>query len=231
MNVCPDVAVSAIAAAIGEPARARMLFSLLDGRSRTATELAALANVTPSTTSAHLRKLEQQRLVRLVVQGRHRYYSLDGDQVSAALEALSVLAGGSDRQFLPNTPPRLRAARTCYDHLAGTLGVRLHDRMLELGWLAEVADRAYVMTRDGERGLATIGIDVTATRALRRRFATACLDWSERRYHLGGALGAAILELACKRRWIARDLDSRIVALTAAGRRDLHSRIGLDIPA
>jgi DNA-binding transcriptional ArsR family regulator len=231
MSVCPDVAVSAIAAAIGEPARARMLFSLLDGRSRTATELAAVANVTPSTTSAHLRKLEQQRLVRLVVQGRHRYYSLDGDQVSAALEALSVLAGGSDRQFLPNTPPRLRAARTCYDHLAGTLGVRLHDRMLELGWLAEVADRAYLLTRDGERGLAMIGIDVTATRALRRRFATACLDWSERRYHLGGALGAAILELARKRRWIARDLDSRIVALTAAGRRDLNSRIGLDLPA
>lgn len=227
----PDVAVSAIAAAIGEPARARMLYSLLDGRARTATELAAVANVTPSTTSAHLRRLEQQRLVRLVVQGKHRYYSLDGEQVSAALEALSVLAGGSGRPFVPNTPARLRAARTCYDHLAGTLGVRLHDRLRELMWLTEAHNRAYEITRDGERGLTGLGIDVGATRAFRRRFATACLDWSERRYHLGGALGAAILELALKRRWIARDLDSRIVTLTALGRRELKSRIGLDMLA
>jgi DNA-binding transcriptional ArsR family regulator len=230
MNVTPDVAVSAIAAAIGEPARARMLFSLLDGRSRTATELAAVANVAASTTSAHLRRLEQQRLIKLVVQGKHRYYSLEGEQVSAALEALSVVAGGSERPFVPNTPPRLRAARTCYDHIAGTLGVRLHDRLLEVAWLTDVSDRAYLLTRDGERGLTAIGIDVAASRALRRRFATACLDWSERRYHLGGALGAAILELASKRRWIARDLDSRIVTLTALGRRELQSRIGLDIP-
>jgi DNA-binding transcriptional ArsR family regulator len=226
-----DVAVSAIAAAIGEPARARMLYSLLDGRARTATELAAAANVTPSTTSAHLRRLEQQRLVRLLVQGKHRYYSLESEQVSAALEALIVLAVGSGRAFVPNAPTPLRTARTCYDHLAGTLGVALHDRLRDLKWLIESGDRTYALTPDGERGLARLGIDLAATRALRRHFATACLDWSERRYHLGGALGAAILELALKRRWIVRDLDSRIVSLTALGRRELKTRVGLELPS
>jgi DNA-binding transcriptional ArsR family regulator len=225
-----DVAVSAIAAAIGEPARARMLYSLIDGRARTATELAAAANVTASTTSAHLRRLERQRLVRLVVQGKHRYYSLHGEHVSATLEALSVLAGGSGRAFVPNTPARLRAARTCYDHLAGTLGVQLHDRLRQLTWLTEASERGYALTAEGAGGLARLGVDVAAAQALRRRFATACLDWSERRFHLGGALGAALLDLALKRRWIARDLDSRIVSLTTLGRRELRRQIGLELP-
>jgi DNA-binding transcriptional ArsR family regulator len=230
MNVNdPDVAVSSIAAAIGEPARARMLYCLLDGRARTATELAAVADVTPSTTSAHLRRLEAERLVKLVAQGKHRYYSLDGEHVSAALEALSVLAGGTSRAFVPNTPGRLRAARTCYDHIAGTLGVRLHDRLRDLAWVRSTSERAYELTSAGEAGLERLGIDIDATRALRRRFATACLDWSERRDHLGGALGAALLGLALKRKWIARDLDSRIVTITAAGRRELTARLGLDM--
>src|SRR5262245_57503655 len=137
MNVAhPDDAVSAIAAAIGEPARARMLYSLVDGHARTSTELAAVAGVTPSTASVHLQRLKAQGLVKLLAQGKHRYYSLESPQVAAALEALSVLAGGRPERFEPNTPYRLRAARTCYDHIAGTLGVELHDRFLERRWLA-----------------------------------------------------------------------------------------------
>lgn len=231
MNVDePDVEVSSIAAAIGEPARARMLYCLLDGRARTATELAAVAEVAPSTTSAHLRRLERQRLVKLLIQGKHRYYSLEGEHVAAALEALSVLAGGSGQAFVPNTPARLWAARTCYDHMAGTLGVMLHDRLKELGWLRAAGDRSYDLTRQGAAGLERLGLDIRAARAVRRRFAIACLDWSERRYHLAGALGAALLLLALKRNWVTRDLDSRILGVTPAGRRELKGCIGLEAP-
>src|SRR5882724_10795479 len=122
-----DDAVSAVAAAIGEPARVRMLYSLIDGRARTSTELAVVAQVTPSTASVHLHRLVARRLVTVFAQGKHRYYSLAGASAAAALEALSVVAGAeSSRPFVPNTPNRLRAARTCYDHIAGALGVALH---------------------------------------------------------------------------------------------------------
>jgi DNA-binding transcriptional ArsR family regulator len=225
-----DADVSAIAAAIGEPARTRMLYCLVDGRARTATELAAVADVMPSTTSAHLRRLERARLVKLVVQGKHRYYSLDGANVAAALEALNVLAAGYGPRFVPNAPATLRAARTCYDHLAGTLGVRLHDRLRDLNWIRPAGERAYDLTPAGVAGFEGIGIDVDATRALRRRFATACLDWSERRDHLAGALGAAFLAVALKRKWIVRDLDTRIVTITPAGRRELKAWTGLRVP-
>jgi DNA-binding transcriptional ArsR family regulator len=225
-----DVAVSSIAAAIGEPARARMLYSLLDGRARTATELAAVADVTPSTTSAHLRRLERQRLVKLVAQGKHRYFSLDGVHVAAALEALSVLAGGTGPAFAPTAPDRLRAARTCYDHIAGTLGVRLHDRLQELRWLRAAADGTYDLTPPGVAGLEKLGVDVASARALRRRFAAPCLDWSERRYHLAGALGAAVLSVALQRKWLVRDLDSRALAVTSFGRRQLRRSLGVELP-
>lgn len=226
----PDVAVPSIAAAIAEPARARILYSLLDGRARTATELSALADVSPSTTSTHLRRLEVHRLVQVVAQGRHRYYSLAGENVAAALEALSVLAGSSGHAVEPRTPARLRAARTCYDHIAGALGVRLHDRLKALKWLRPAGERAYEVTSAGVAGLGRMGVDVEAARAARRRFATACLDWSERRYHLAGALGAAVLATALRRKWIVRDLDSRIVTLTSHGQRELEAVLGIDRP-
>ena len=222
-----EVAVPSIAAAIGDPARARMLYCLLDGRARTATELAAVAAVTPSTTSAHLRRLEKERLVTLVARGKHRYFSLAGVQVAAALEALSVLAGGSGPEAASSAPLRLRGARTCYDHIAGTLGVRLHDRLWELRWLRAADGRTYELTPSGAAGLAAAGIDVESASALRRRFAAPCLDWSERRYHLAGALGAAILDVALKRRWVVRDLDSRALTVTAPGRRELNRYFGV----
>src|SRR5256885_13742719 len=138
MNVEPtDAAASSIAAAIGEPARARMLYCLVDGHARTSTELAVVADVAPSTASVHLQRLKTQRLVKVFAQGKHRYYSLDGANVAAALEALSVLAGGRRPVLQLNTPHFLRAARTCYDHIAGTLGVSLHDRFQALGWLSK----------------------------------------------------------------------------------------------
>ena len=127
--------MSSIAAAIGEPARARMLYMLMDGHARTSTELAVVAGVSPSTASVHLGRLKDERLVTVLVQGKHRYHSLDGASVAAALEALSVVAGSPRPRFVPGTPSRLRSARTCYDHLAGTIGVALHDRLTALSWL------------------------------------------------------------------------------------------------
>jgi DNA-binding transcriptional ArsR family regulator len=226
-----DGAVSQIASAIGDPARARMLFSLMDGHARTSTELAVAANVSPSTASAHLHRLKSSHLVRVLVQGKHRYYSLEGAEVARALESLSVLAGSSPVRFVPNTPNRLCTARTCYDHIAGKVGVLLHDRFCALKWLIPAADGAnsYDLTPAGDRAFQALGIDLEATRALRRRFAYACLDWSERRPHIGGALAAALLKTALKKRWLAQDLDSRALALTAFGKRDLHDRFGVKL--
>jgi len=222
-----DAAVSGIAAAIGEPARARMLLCLMDGHARTGTELAVVAEVSPSTASVHLDRLKTAHLVNVLAQGKHRFYSLAGPDVARALEGLSVLAGGAHDKFVPSTPSRLRAARTCYDHLAGTSGVLLHDRLAALGWLLTGA--AYDVTPRGNKALEALGIDIEATRALRRRFACACLDWSERRPHLGGALGAALLKVALKRRWVVQDLDSRALGVTSFGRRELLARFGVRV--
>lgn len=230
MNVTPDgdTAVSRIAAAIGEPARARILYCLMDGLARTSTELAVVAGVSPSTASVHLQRLKTAHLIRVVVQGKHRYYSLEGPDVANVLEGLSVLAGGARDKFVPNTPNRLCAARTCYDHMAGRVGVSLHDRFHTLGWLSD-NNNAYELTSAGTRAFETLGIDLEATRALRRRFACACLDWSERRPHVGGALGAALLKIALKKKWVTQDLDSRALAITRFGRREMLSRFGLEL--
>ncbi len=231
MNVADsDGAVAPIAAAIGEPARTRMLYSLVDGRARTSTELAVVAEVTPSTASAHLQRLTALRLVKVVAQGKHRYYSLDRPDVATALEALNVLAARA-HSFIPSTPHHLRSARTCYDHIAGTLGVALYDRFTVLGWLSASpqADGACDLTAAGSSAFEALGIDLQTTRTLRRRFAFACLDWSERRPHLAGALGAAVLRLALAKRWVEQDLDSRILRITARGKRELSARLGLAI--
>lgn len=230
MNVAsPDIKASLIAAAIGEPARARMLYHLTAGHAHTSTELAAIGEVSPSTASAHLQLLAARGLVRVFAQGRHRYYSLEGPQVAAALEALSVVAGEPARAFAPSTPVHLRAARSCYDHLAGALGVSLHDRFHALGWLSPIGsnNQDYLVTSKGTKRFQELGIDIEATRTLRRRFAFACLDWSERRPHLGGSLGAAVLKLALGRKWIVRDLDSRAVELTPRGGREMAAHFGL----
>ena len=166
--------------------------------------------------------------MRVLAQGKHRYYSLEGAHTAAALEALMVVAVGPDNRFVSTTPQRLRAARTCYDHMAGTIAVALHDRFEQLGWLKLVPD-AYDITPTGERALAMFGIDIEATRALRRRFAYGCVDWSERKPHLAGALGAALLQVALKRKWLTQDLDSRALRVTRSGERDLKRHFGVSL--
>jgi DNA-binding transcriptional ArsR family regulator len=226
-----DLVVSRIAAAIGEPARARMLYCLMDGHARTSTELAMVGEVSPSTASVHLSRLSSEQLVKMQAQGKHRYYALDGPNVASALESLSVLAGRTRDKFMPNTPVRLRTARTCYDHLAGTLGVSLFDCIKARRWLfAGSADaEGYEVTPAGSKAFAALGIDLEATRAQRRRFAYGCVDWSERRPHVGGALGAALLRIALKRKWVVQDLDSRALGVTSLGRREILGRFGLRV--
>jgi DNA-binding transcriptional ArsR family regulator len=209
-----------------------MLTCLVDGHARTSTELSVVAEVSPSTASAHLNRLKMAHLVRVLLQGKHRFYSLEGPDVANALEGLSVLAGagGVREEFVPNTPSGLRAARTCYDHMAGAAGVSLHDRFKALRWLSAIPNgsaNAYDLSLEGTKAFEALGLDFAATRRLRRRFACACLDWSERRPHVGGALGAALLRIALKRKWVVQDLDSRALAVTSLGRREIHTRFGL----
>ena len=227
-----DEAVSSIAIAIGEPARTRMLLCLVDGLARTSTELAVIGEVSPPTASVHLSRLRAENLVKVQVQGRHRYYRLAGPNVARALEQLSVLAGAGRTNFEPKTPVRLRAARTCYDHMAGAVAVLLHDRFVASRWIQRVSHKSgceYELTAPGASLLQALGIDIEATRALRRRFAYGCLDWSERRPHIGGALGAALLSLMLKKRYVSRDLDSRALSLTASGRREMQNRFGMEL--
>ncbi|MFJ7311714.1 ArsR/SmtB family transcription factor [Pseudomonas sp. NPDC098747] len=225
-----DIGVSQVAAAIAEPARTKILCSLMDGHARTSTELAAVAEVSASTASAHLAKLKDLALVRLHVQGRHRYYSLADKRVAQALEALMVIGQNAAPTFKPHTPDRLRFARTCYDHMAGTLAVVLHDRLLEAGWLLATDEQAYRLSDSGEALFSGLGIEVEDLTALRRKFACPCLDWSMRRPHLGGSLGAALLQAVLKRKWVTQDLDSRALALTVVGRKEISTRFGIEWP-
>ena len=167
-----DIRLARLAAAIAEPARARMLCCLLDGHARTATELAAVAEVAPSTASAHLARLRDEALLATEAQGKHRYFRLAGSDVASALEALQVVAGLTREPFEPNTPNRLRAARTCYDHLAGAAGVALHDHLRAKGWIAPDGESpqpgSYLLSAAGERAMQALGVDTEAARARRR---------------------------------------------------------------
>lgn len=223
-----DTRLAGVASAIAEPARTRMLCCLMDGHARTSTELAVVAQVSPSTASVHLAKLKEQNLVQVLAQGKHRYYSLAGGDVAAALEALMRVAGGPRPQFVPTTPHRLRQARACYDHMAGSVAVGMHDYMTRHRWLSADGDTGYLLSDEGEAGFAKLGLNPDQVRKSRRRFACSCLDWSERRPHLGGALGAELLGTLLRNGWIERDLDSRALAVTRDGKRHFKRVFELD---
>jgi DNA-binding transcriptional ArsR family regulator len=234
MSISEDVSNSGIvdvAGAIGDPARASMLCCLMDGRARTSTELAVIAGVSASTASSHLGKLRKADLVRVHVRGKHHYYSLKDPRVAEMLEGMMALSQNHPKPFAATTPQHLRAARSCYDHIAGTLGVAVHDKLLDDGWLAHIKGHdAYDVTDKGEAQLAKLGVDVGAVRRARRRFACPCMDWSERRPHLGGAVGAALLTSALERGWLLRELDSRSLRVTRTGQKIFGVQVGVHLP-
>lgn len=217
MDAEPDL--PRIAATIGDPRRIRMLALLMEGRALTAKELALGAGIEPATASAHLKRLQEDGLLACAAQGRHKYFRFASDQVAQMVEALMRVAPRRPAAVRVTTPPPLRHARFCYDHLAGALGTGLLAHMLRKGWLADdaQADQQLAVTPGGRRVLAQWGVDVDAAQARRRQFACRCLDWSERRDHLGGALGAEIAQALQARKWIERRKHSREVKVTAAG--------------
>lgn len=203
-----EIDLAGLASLIADPARARMLRALMGGTALTATELAMEANVSPSTASSHLAKLTAGEILAIEKQGRHRYFRLFDAEVASMLEELTEVAArrGPSRRIGP-ADPALRAARVCYDHLAGERGVWMFEQL---------RDRNLLSSREffGE-----LGIDLDALTTLRRPLTRTCLDWSERRHHLGGALGAAMLERIFALRWARREVDGRAVIFSPGGER------------
>jgi len=228
MDVKKDLAE--IAALIGEPTRVVMLWSLLEGQARPASELALYANVSAQNASAHLARLVEAGMLAVEARGRHRYYRLAGAEVAHAIEALAALAPSSKEMagLPPGQAPDLKYARTCYDHLAGRVAVEICAALKDKAYLAPVgAD--FEITGKGEELFRDLGIDVSELRLQRRAFARQCQDWSERRPHLAGALGAALLEWMFQRGWIARVSSSRVVRVTIKGREDVYKLLKLTL--
>src|SRR5579864_4418749 len=215
-----------VAALIGEPARATMLLSLLDGRALPAGELAFSANVAPQTASGHLAKLVQGGLLRVENQGRHHYYRLAGPDVGTALEALGELAPARVRDREPQEVKVLRYARTCYNHLAGRFAVDIHNAMQRRGLVAPVNGKQCELTEQGRKWLGEIARKHPLKLGRRDVVARLCLDWTERQHHLGGPLGCTLLTRLCEAKWIVR-MRGRSVRLTVNGRMELGKQLGL----
>jgi DNA-binding transcriptional ArsR family regulator len=215
-NVTPQLAE--IAQMISDPSRANMLSALMDGRTLTATELARIAGVTPQTTSSHLAKLVERNLLTTEKRGPRRFYRLATPLIAQMLEGMMAVAVTGPPRFRPSSriDSEMRRARTCYDHLAGELGVALTDSMVEHGHVVLDLD-AGELTADGAEFLTGLGADLASPAHSRRAFCRPCLDWSERRPHLAGRVGAAIARLAFDRDWIRRRPQVRSVELTEHG--------------
>lgn len=222
--------IAATAALLGDPARANIMAALMDGRALTAKELAFAAHVSPQTASGHLAKLTEAALLTPQRQGRHRYFRLASPLVGQMMEGVLAVAGEAEagRPARPTSAWRggdaLRTARTCYDHLAGRLGVALADSLCAHGHLALTEDGGEV-TESGLRFLACFGADPAPGR---RVFCRPCLDWSERRPHVAGRLGAALAGRCFALGWVARQRDTRALAITAAGQAGFAREFGID---
>lgn len=217
MKEGPDL--SRVAALVGDPARANMLSALLGGTALTASELALEAGVSLPTASSHLAKLSQGGLVRVASEGRHRYFALAGPQVASMLEAIAgVAATTGPRRVRPG--PRdgaMREARVCYDHLAGEKGVALFDHLLQRG-IVRLDGDAVTLQPSGRQWFGDFGVDIDKLAGSRRPLCRACLDWSVRRSHLAGSIGAAMLDRIIERGWARREKDSRVLAFAPPGR-------------
>ena len=226
MKAGPDIAL--VASLLGDPARANMLTALMDGGALTAGELARHAGITPQTASSHLAKLEAGGLVTVRRQGRHGYFALSGEDVGGVLEALMGLAAraGHSRTRPGPRDPALREARVCYDHLAGDRGVAILDSMVA-GNLIHISGETLVLTPAGEAFVRDLGIDIAGVDGSRRPLCKSCLDWSVRRSHLAGALGAALLRRFGELGWAKRVEGTRVIAFTPRGRKAFEETFGM----
>jgi DNA-binding transcriptional ArsR family regulator len=227
-----DADIPAIAAMLAEPARAQILALLSDGRALPAGELARLAHVAASTASTHLSRLLDAGLVAVEQHGRHRYFRLATPEIVRAMEALAVVAPPQPVRSLRDdrVGAALRFARTCYDHVAGRLGVEITSALLDQGALAP-SPRGYELTPTCDRLLDPLGIDLDELRRGRRTFARPCLDWSERRHHLAGALGAAIARSMLDDGWVDRSRAGRALFVTDRGQAGLEGLLGIEVDA
>jgi DNA-binding transcriptional ArsR family regulator len=226
VELAPDVAL--IAGLIGEPVRAAMLTALVHGRALPAGELAFIGNVAPQTASFHLRKLLDASLIQLERQGKHCYYRLANERVAATLESLAALAPVREPLRKSERVQRLRFARSCYRHLAGILAVNLTQSLLNRNYLITNAGPAFSLTDRGQQCFRELGVNLESTRP--DKPTRACLDWTERRHHLGGPLGAALFSRLVDLRWIARKPETRAVRVTHAGLQGFEQHFGISIP-
>ncbi|KRA64687.1 ArsR family transcriptional regulator [Caulobacter sp. Root655] len=224
--------IASPAALIGDPGRAAMLQLLMDGRAHPAGALAWAAGLTAQAASNHLARLVDGGLVTVEREGRHRYYRLANAEVAHALEALAVLAAPVRSLEQPRSPKAraLRDGRCCYGHLAGRLGIAVADGLVDRGLIVPADDKLYAVTASGRAWFEDLGLDLASLRS-KRGAARQCLDWTERRHHLAGPLGVALLSRMADLAWIDADKASRAVRLTALGRQELLARLGVDLEA
>ncbi len=223
MTLTTDISgpnIARLAALLADPVRAQVMLALMDGRALTAGELAQAGGVSPQTASSHLAKLIDGGLLAVASQGRHRYYRISGPDAAHLVETLSVLSEEEPTARIRTGPrdPTLRRARICYDHLAGSMGVRLLDGLLANGALAG-DDSNVRLTAKGEQVFSDFGVDLGALKRKKRPLCRACLDWSERRPHLAGSVGAALLDRFLDEGWIRRQAGSRTLIVSAEGLR------------
>lgn len=227
-----DERFSKLAALIGEKGRAKMLWHLLDGRAYTALELAIIADISKQSCSNHLKKLVTENILKVEKQGRHKYFKLFDKQVANALEGIAFLTTQEKKRTTPipaaSQKKGIKYARSCYDHVAGYLGVTIQEGLIEQGFL-EKGDTQYDCTLKGVLKFKELGIEVHELKDLKRKFAYPCLDWSERKHHIGGALGAALLKYMLNNDWLRKKRDTRELILTSKGNSELAKKFHLKI--
>ena len=218
-----------VAGLIADPTRSKIILSLFSGKALTAGELSKASNLTPQTVSAHLKKLEEGKIITRLKQGRHHYFTLSGNQIVELVEKLLGFSASAQEQVIKTGPQNeaMRTSRVCYDHLAGYVGVKLFDKMLEYNFINH-KDGAVVLTAKGEDFFNQFGLNVMVLKKAKRPTCLTCLDWSERRFHLSGGLGAALLDKFLNDHWVYRKVNSRVIIFNPEGKRKMYEIFGIN---